>query len=546
MVKKFNTEICDEKMTFNECELAILRNAVDETNKLQGKETVKNDDVQKMISILENFLIKNKQLCYGGTAINNILPKYDQFYNRELEIPDYDFYSKTALEHAKQLADIYYNEGFTDVEAKSGVHKGTYKIFVNFIPIADITFMNSEIYDNLVKEAITISGIRYCPPNYLRMSMYLELSRPAGDVTRWEKIFKRLTLLNKHFPLKPEIQCNKLPKNDNNEEIINENIFTIIRDSFIDQDVVFFGGYATYIYSRYMPQNNKMNALKVPQFDVIAETPEKCALIIKERLSDEGIKNIEIIQIDNIEDIIPRHFEIKINKKSYAYIYQPIACHSYNTIEIKNKNVNIATIYTMLSFYLAFIYTNNKHYNKDRILCLAKYLFEVEQHNRLQQKNVLKHFSTKCYGKQQGLTGIRAEKSDMFKKLGKQKNSTEYEKWFLKYVPEQMSKKEKDAKKKKVEKFIEKSDIYMDEINRSKGKKKSIKKKNDDVEEEKEEEEEQEEQEEEEKEKEEEKIKKPKLFRNYKKNFRKRPKTKKKNSILDNFFNRKTRKGFLF
>ena len=32
--------------------------------------------------------------------------------------------------------------------------------------------------------------------------MYLELSRPDGDVSRWEKVLKRLTLLNKNYPMK--------------------------------------------------------------------------------------------------------------------------------------------------------------------------------------------------------------------------------------------------------------------------------------------------------------------------------------------------------
>lgn len=32
--------------------------------------------------------------------------------------------------------------------------------------------------------------------------MYLELSRPNGDITRWEKVLKRLNLLNKNYPLK--------------------------------------------------------------------------------------------------------------------------------------------------------------------------------------------------------------------------------------------------------------------------------------------------------------------------------------------------------
>ena len=69
-------------------------------------------------SILENFISKKGLVCYGGTAINNILPERDQFYNKELEIPDYDCFSMNAMNDAKELADIYFKEGFTDVEAK--------------------------------------------------------------------------------------------------------------------------------------------------------------------------------------------------------------------------------------------------------------------------------------------------------------------------------------------------------------------------------------------------------------------------------------------
>ena len=68
--------------------------------------------------------------------------------------------------------------------------------------MADITYLQKDIFNSLKKEAKKIAGILYCPPNYLRMSMYLELSRPAGDVSRWEKVLKRLSLLNKHHPLK--------------------------------------------------------------------------------------------------------------------------------------------------------------------------------------------------------------------------------------------------------------------------------------------------------------------------------------------------------
>jgi hypothetical protein len=515
MKKKFNTDLCDKKMTFDECELTILRHAVDETTIIKGQEAVKNDDVQKMILILENFLIKKKFICYGGTAINNILPKSDQFYNREIEIPDYDFFSKNALEAAKELADIYYNEGFTDVEAKSGVHKGTYKVYVNFIPIADITYMNPEIYDNLEKDAIKIMGIHYCHPNYLRMSMYLELSRPAGDVSRWEKVLKRLTLLNKHYPLKPNIDCKKVLNQE--DEIITKDIFTVIKDSFIEQEVVFFGGYALYLYSRHIPEHiQKIN--KIPQFDVLCENSDKCALLVKERLNDFGIKHVEIIEHDSIDDIIPKHYEIKVNKKSYAFIYEPIACHNYNSIVINKKNVNVATIDTMLSFYLAFIYTNNKYYNKDRILCLAKYLFEIEQYNRLEQNGILKRFSVKCYGTQKGLNNIYAEKAHMFKTLANKKGTKEYEMWFLKYIPGQLSKNVLNKKKKHVQSYIKENEKSFKEENLN------IDTMN----------EENENKESESREK----------FKAFKKNKMEENKTRKNKSIFEKLFTLKNRKGF--
>ena len=54
-----------------------------------------------------------------------------------------------------------------------------------------------------------------------------------------------------------------------------------------------------------------------------------------------------------------------------AYIYEPIACHSYNTITVGKSKVNIATIDTILTFYLSFLYVNAKEYEADRLLCMA-------------------------------------------------------------------------------------------------------------------------------------------------------------------------------
>jgi len=429
---KYDNENCKDEMTFDECELAILRHAVDETEKIQQDKIANSADVKKMIDIVEAFLREKKCICYGGTAINNILPKQAQFYDRELEIPDYDFFSPNALNHAKELSDWFFTAGYRDVEAKAGVHVGTYKVFVNFIPMADITEMHPDLFSAVAKDVIIIENIRYCPANYLRMNMYIELSRPAGDVSRWEKVLKRLTLLNEYYPLETPVNCQTVDfqrKMDNNTEY-SEKIYITVRDAFIDQEVVFFGGYASSLYSEYMPALQKRLIQSIPDFDVLHENPLQCAEYVKNKW-----KKIQIIPHKELGEIIPEHVELRFGKDTIAFIYKPIACHNYNKIKIGNREVRIATIDTMLSFYLAFLFSNAEYYYKDRILCMANFLFEVEQKNRLNQKEILKRFSIDCYGKQPTLETMRAEKAEMFTQLEYKKGTPEYERWFLKYNP---------------------------------------------------------------------------------------------------------------
>jgi hypothetical protein len=440
--QKFKTKSCDDNMTFDECELAILRHAVDESEKTQGQKIANDDIVKAIIKTLEKFLIRKKLVCYGGTAINNILPKFAHFYNHEVEVPDYDFYSPNALNDAKELADIYYKEGYLEVEAKAGVHFGTYKVYVNFIPIADITYLEPRLFKEISKESLSVAGIHYAPPNFLRMNMYLELSRPAGDVSRWEKVLKRLTLLNKYHPLQTAVECETVDFQRELESHMedSEKIYYTVRDSFVDQGVVFFGGYATSLYSEHMDEKHRRLAEKIPDFDVLSEDPNMCAMVVKESLVRAGFKRVKIIKYKEIGEIIPKHIRIDVNGEIVAFIYKPIACHSYNKIQNGMNEINIATIDTILTFYLAFTYANLPYYDKNRLLCMAKFLFEVEEKNRLEQKGILKRFTLDCYGKQKNMEDIRAEKAEKFKELASDKNSAEYKQWFLRYNPAEKSK----------------------------------------------------------------------------------------------------------
>jgi len=441
-----NKNICKD-LTFNDCELAILRMAVDNAEEKMGRRVANSEDIKGIIKIVEDFIRRKNLICYGGTAINNILPSEDQFYNKDIEIPDYDFFTTNALDDAKELANIYYKQGFTDVEAKSGQHFGTYKVFVNYIPVADITMIPKGIFNSIKKEAIRVGGILYTPPNYLRMSMYLELSRPAGDISRWEKVLKRLSLLNKNYPI-TDLNCNNVEFQRGMENQTQEDeIYDNVKNTLVNQGVVFFGGYAISLYSDYMPKNLKRKLEKVADFDVLSNDPETTAEIVKERLKDINIKNVKIIKRPPIGEIIPLHYEVAIGKDSIAFIYKPIACHSYNVLNIAGQKVKIATIDTMLSFYLAFLYADKPYYEQfsDRILCMSKFLFEVQQKNRLEQKGLLRRFSITCYGHQESVEEMRAHKAEKYAELKQKGNRQEYEEWFLNYKPDELKKKKKDG-----------------------------------------------------------------------------------------------------
>lgn len=459
--------ICDKKMSFEECELAILRAAVDKTESLQGEKLLNNPDIKNIISTVEKFIKDNKLICYGGTAINNILPKDDQFYNLDIELPDYDFFSPNPIEHSKKLADLFHSLGYNEVEAKAGVHYGTYKVFVDFLPIADITFLNKELFKSISKDAIKVNGLLYCPADFLRMNMYLELSRPRGDVSRWEKVLKRLTLLNKNYPLKHK-NCNSeiiqrvFDEKKQGNKYFTDNIFNIVLNGLIDQNVVFFGAFANKLYLRNLPEY-KNTLKKIPDFDVLSENPDVTARIIKEKLERAKIKNIKINKKNAIGEIIPEHYEIAIegnnikSRDAFCFIYKPIGCHSYNLTSYFNKKIRIATIDTILSFYLAFTYVNRAYYDKQRLLCMCNYLFEIQKRNRLKQNGILKRFSISCYGEQETIEEIRNKKSQMFNKLKNKKNSKEYEEWFLKYNPADKNNKTKIISKTKKNKYTKKN-----------------------------------------------------------------------------------------
>ena len=105
---------------------------------------------------------------------------------------------------------------------------------------------------------------------------------------------------------------------------------------------------------------------------------------------------------------------------------------------------------------------------------MAQYLFQVQARNRLQQKGLLKRFSITCYGKQSTLEDARAEKAAKFKELKNDRNSDEYEKFFLRYIPSEEKTKKSNSKKRITKKTpLAKSRKISHHANKKKSRRKS-------------------------------------------------------------------------
>jgi hypothetical protein len=407
------------------------------------KENASDPSVKKVLKIVERFIKTHRVMCYGGTAINNLLPKEDQFYNLSVDIPDYDFYSETPQVHAAKLADRIAKAGFKSVEVKPGMHLGTYKVFADYIGIADISSLDKPIFSKLWKESIVKDGIHYVPPNFLRMSVYLELSRPRGDVSRWKKIYGRIQKLNKHYPL----TC---PKEEEALEVfLKDDTRKSIEKLLVKEKVVLLGFNASIL------QDKKEKGKWSLPLDVLA-TPEQKSHVVKELLSYfEKYDNVSSKDYPAYAELIPAYTDIIDPKTKLVLVrvYETNACHSYH---VAPNGLHIASIPTLLQFFLSTLYGPKELLDKpeQRFLCVAEHLMNLANNNLSRRYKLLTPIT--CLGKQKGLIEMRAEKSELYEKLKGDRNSREFLESFFMYNPLEHNKTQRQNIRKMLHKTLKK------------------------------------------------------------------------------------------
>lgn len=329
--------------------VALARAAAVESADYQQRFAAADTEARKIVDVMEQFLRIKARVVYGGAAINAHLSPEHQFYDPNLYLPDYDFLTPDPLQDCADLIVAFQQEGFTEVEAKFGIHEGTYKVFVNFRAAADITYMPTDIYARVIRDAAIIDGIHYASVDFLRMNIYVELSRPAGNVSRWEKVYERLLLLNEEHPIKAG-RCAQPEKPGKPEKPDREHSRVI--KAAIAAGAIFLG------------------------------EPDESPILL---MSDKAIDLTPLVstEIAAVGELVPARTEFR-NKQGelIAVVFDTVACHSYIS-HPDQKDYRLGSLDLLIEMYYALHFADITDYREGRLMCLIRDLIESEHANRL-------------------------------------------------------------------------------------------------------------------------------------------------------------------
>ena len=369
-----------------------------------------DDNIIRAISIIETFLKKKHRLCYGGQAINAHLPSKYKFYDPNYSVPDYDFFTPKQANDIITIIKDLKKSGFIEISVREGMHQGTVKIYVDYIPVADLTEIDPHLYKVLSKREFKLDGISYLDANTLRMLMYLELSRPRGEVSRWSKVFERLALFNEFVSFKSCKIIHDLKHGGLNKDQLQFTINYIIKNQRIIAGTDLLGFYKTILHTRKL-NTRWIFTTKKPIIFFSPESANDANIILSEFNSMGASVRIKEYSSKGI-DILPSMKIISQGKKSLIFIISSVACYSYFNIPIKgNTNIKIASMDTLITLYFSLGLIESTFFNIGSIECMANKLVDISMHARRNlEKYPLPFISIKCVGYQPSFPSLIREK----------------------------------------------------------------------------------------------------------------------------------------
>lgn len=396
-------------------------------------DTAHNVEIQRALEVVRAFLKRKGRVCYGGTAMNELLPDDKKFYNPETDLPDYDFFTPTLAADVAELVADFQAAGFKDIYHKVGMHEGTEKVMVNFVPVADVSAIDEDLYNVFHKRAIRKGGIYYTDPDILRMMMYLEISRPRGEVSRWPKVYERLELINSMFPVKVGARSNCWTKRAGMPERgrkapVDQDIRRKILDFVIEQQRILCNGPVEDIYRRgilkgdaiYLDRPGGLLFFTSPE-------PEADARHLREILGPRD--KIRLLLHRARGQLVPARIEIRLRGRPVAMILEEDACHSYHSLPFEDGRILLVaspefliTLYTSLALFTKHsdLLTEGRGSN---LMCRVRDLVAISRQNITARRSQFPAFPVTCKGYQRGYATLLKAK---IRRIRQEKEGSRY------------------------------------------------------------------------------------------------------------------------
>lgn len=380
----------------------------------------------EMYHITKEFIKEKNLILYGGTALNMALPKNLRFYDN-YELPDYDFFSYDAKNHAKELADIYAAKCYKFVEVRPGIHNETYKVYVDFQPVADITDIPQRLFIDLLETSMeerpTILkknpslDMNIAPLSFLRLAFHIELSRPEGFIERWPKIYSRMALFYSTYPLNFE-PCPDIFVPEPRTRIFE--LAQVALNYCKTHMLPIMGLEAIKMYLKYHGTEIEDNVIVdkgMALLEVISldyeRTVESIKLLLSSMLEKDEKLTVTHHAPLNKSELIPRHYVISLDshnlgimKRPLVVVYSSHACYSYKELD----GINVLSIDSMLSLMYAYTFSHRDYFEVSKVKCLINMLLNLQYKHLHSKKYVWRRFDLLCYGIQPKIEDVKKQR----------------------------------------------------------------------------------------------------------------------------------------
>lgn len=397
-----------------------LQKYIDEIVQKNNEDQIQTnyDTHKEMMNVVAKFLWRNKCILYGGTALNLLLPNKLKFYDKYV-LPDYDSFHPNARDMAIMLADHLHEKGYKYVVVKKGLlNEGTFKVYAELIPAADISQIPLKLYQSFKRHAQIVDNHYIIQNEFLRFSFHLEFAKPIGSMWRWSKLLKRFNIVNDVIKLKNDTWDYSLlrktrtrigdfaqgSRNPHTER------FAILMNKFTKHQKHVHLGVNTYLEDVPSDWNNVMGMYQYLSIDPI-NTIDSLTSFLSSHSFNGDIKYYIHISIADYEHI-PRVYKVTYQDLDGAEI---VLC---SILDVRNICISYVTDnddnFTVIDYLMSICnyILYDPEYSPYFKRVVASMLFHLQ--NQIKNFNFEKHtkyrFHPECHGKEKAVIEYRKDR----------------------------------------------------------------------------------------------------------------------------------------